>query len=62
MKYLNDMKKEMEQVYKEYISIAFGYEKNSAQVNMDNFMKLEKKINLSIKKAQDLMDAIEDTV
>ncbi|KAL4471541.1 hypothetical protein ABPG74_008434 [Tetrahymena malaccensis] len=60
MKYLNEMKKEMEQVYKEYISIAFGYEKNSAKENNENFMKLEKKINLSIKKAQDLMDAIED--
>ncbi|KAL4511770.1 hypothetical protein ABPG72_012615 [Tetrahymena utriculariae] len=60
MKYLNEMKKEMEQVYKDYISIAFGYEKNSAKENNENFMKLEKKINLSIKKAQDLMDAIED--
>ncbi|EAR94481.1 hypothetical protein TTHERM_00049010 (macronuclear) [Tetrahymena thermophila SB210] len=60
MKYLNEMKKEMEQVYKDYISIAFGYEKNSVKENNENFMKLEKKINLSIKKAQDLMDAIED--
>ena len=62
MKYLNDMKKEMEAVYKEYISIAFDFESRSAQENNANFAKLEKKINLSIKKAQDLMDTIEDNL
>lgn len=61
MNYLNEMKKEMEAVYKDYISIAFGYEQNTIKDNKENFMKLEKKINLSIKKAQDLMDSIEDT-
>jgi hypothetical protein len=51
MKYLNDMKKEMEAVYKEYISIAFDFERYTPAENQANFMKLEKKINLSIKKA-----------
>jgi len=51
MKYLADMKREMEAVYKEYINVAFSYEKNTPKENTENFMKLEKKINLSIKKA-----------
>lgn len=60
MKFIAQLKKEMEGVYKEFISSAIGESDETKEQSEERIRRIERKINLSIKKAQDLMDTIED--
>lgn len=54
MNYLQVIKKDIEQLYKEFIALIFSVKDN------ENLLKLDKKFNDAIKKSQDLMDDLED--
>ncbi len=45
---------DLQKLYKEYIMVAFSIKDNK------DLLKFEKRFNDSIKKAQDLMDVLED--
>ncbi len=55
---LEIIKKDLESIYKEFIIIAFSFEPKSE--HGIKFIKLEKRLNNAIKKAQDLYDTLED--
>ncbi len=52
------IKSEVEKIYKEYVKIAFSFDKNTREGDFDGLVKFERRLNDLIEKTSDLFDTL----